>query len=79
MRGRRSYLVYGFETTHIALDAEALLRDMGVQVLPVPAPKTLGAQCGIALRVPRDEAERAEELLLRAAYRWSARTGIDDV
>lgn len=79
MRGLRAFVVYGFETTHTALDAEALLRDLGVRVLPVPTPKALGARCGIALRVPKDEAERAEEIMLRAGRGWSARTALDDV
>lgn len=73
------FTVFGFETTHRALDAEALLRDMGVQVIPVPAPKQLGAQCGIGLRVPEGEAERAQELLERAELAWSAMVSVQDV
>lgn len=78
-REPRDFLVYGFETTHRALDAEALLRDMGVQVVPVPTPKSMGALCGIALRVERDEAERAETLLGRAGLAWSAKADHKDV
>ncbi len=78
-RTPREFVVYGFATTHRALDAEALLRDMGVQVVPVPTPKSLGALCGIALRVDPEEAERVEMLLLRAALDWSARATYEDV
>lgn len=75
----RDFVVYGFESTHRALDAEALLGDMGVHVVPVPTPKTLGALCGIALRVELAEAARAEKLLERAGLAWSARAEHRDV
>lgn len=78
-REPRDFLVYGFETTHRALDAEALLRQMDVDVVPVPTPKAMGALCGIALRVEVAEAGRAETLLERAGLAWSGRVRQRDV
>lgn len=60
---RRPFTVFGFASTHEALDAEALLDDMGIDVVPIPAPKSIGALCGIALRVPPDQAERARRYM----------------
>lgn len=73
------FTVFGFGSTHHALDAEALLDDMGIDVVPMPTPKSIGATCGIALRVPIDESDRATEYLSRAQIAVTGRTEIDDV
>jgi len=75
----RTFGVLGFVSTHDALDAEALLEDMGVDVVPIPAPATVGALCGIALRIPPEQVERALEYLERAGIRVAAMTTIEDV
>ena len=62
-RPPRPFIVFGFASTHEALDAEALLDDMGIDVVPIPAPKSIGALCGIALRLPPDQAERARRYM----------------
>lgn len=77
-REPRSFVVYGFESTHFALDGEALLGDMGVDVVPIPTPASIGGLCGIALRIPPEESERAELYLERAGIRWSAKVSIED-
>jgi len=66
------FTLFGFLSTHDALAAEALLKDMGVDVVPVPAPKSLGQLCGIALRVRPEESERASDLLEAAGIEISA-------
>ena len=48
-RERRTYVVFGFESTHDALSAEALLEDMGIEIVTIPTPASIGTQCGIAL------------------------------
>ena len=55
----RSFAVLGFASTHDALDAETLLLDLGIDVVPIPAPKTFDAQCGIALRLDLADTSRA--------------------
>ena len=62
-RERRLFKVFGFSSTHEALDAEALLDDMGIDVVPIPAPTSIGALCGIALRVPPEQFERSRRYL----------------
>jgi hypothetical protein len=69
MSGRplRRFAVLGFTTTHTALAAEQLLKDLGIPATPIPAPKSIGgALCGIALRLEPADVERAETLLERA-------------
>jgi hypothetical protein len=78
-RTPRAFTVLGFASTHDALDAEALLLDMGIDVVPIPAPKSIGALCGIALRLePSDEA-RAVRYLDGASIAIAARQEVMDV
>lgn len=74
----RVYVIFGFVSTHDALAAESLLKDMGIDVVPVPAPKSLGQLCGIALRVSPAEGDRAAELLERSGLTPSARGELMD-
>lgn len=76
---RRTFSILGFKSTHDALDAEALLDDLGFDVVPIPAPASLTANCGIALRVEFGDAERALNYLERAGIEVPTRGEIDDV
>jgi hypothetical protein len=78
-RQPRPFVVYGFASTHDALAAERALRDADVLVVPIPAPRTLGSLCGIAMRVEPDEVGRAEEALSGSGLQWSARSEMFDV
>ncbi len=78
-RRPRTFVVLGFSSTHDALGAEALLEDMGLDVVPIPSPAAVGALCGIALRIPPEQAKRAEEYLERAAIMVAGKTLIEDV
>ena len=68
-RTPRRFAVLGFASTHDALDAEALLLDLGIDVVPIPAPKTLGTLCGIALRLEIADETRALALSGGCRYR----------
>ena len=69
----------GFPSTHLALDAEALLLDLGIEVVPVPAPAALGRMCGIALRLEPADVETALEYLERSGIEVAAKADITDV
>jgi len=75
----REFAAFGFESTHEALDAEQLLGDLGIEVVPMPAPKTLGSRCGIALRIELADEERAVGYLDAAGIVINARGRIEDV
>jgi hypothetical protein len=75
----RMFAVLGFESTHDALDAETLLGDLGIDVVPIPVPKTLGARCGIALRIELADEERSAAYLDAAGIAVAARARIEDV
>jgi hypothetical protein len=79
-RPLRTFVVLGFTTTHTALAAEQLLKDLGVPVTPIPAPRSIGgALCGIALRLEPGDVDRAETLLERADLTVAARGEMEDV
>lgn len=77
-RERQPFVVLGFPTTHDALDAESLLGDLGIEVVPIPAPKSIGAMCGIALRLAPADEGRATTYLESAGITISARAEIED-
>lgn len=78
MREKQRFIVFGFVSTHLALDAEQLLDDMGIDVVPIPAPTNISALCGIAMRVPAGEAERAIRYLDNAGIDRSAQVEMED-
>ncbi len=78
-RQPRVFAALGFSSTHDALDAEQLLQDLGITVVPVPAPKDLGTLCGIALRIELSDEERATGYLSAAGITVTARIEIEDV
>ncbi len=77
-RQKRPFVVFGFETTHDALAAEAVLKAADLRVVPIPAPPVLGALCGIAMRIPPESAGRARDLLAAADLDPVTRAEIED-
>jgi len=79
VRSPHQFVVFGFPTTHDALDAETLLGDLGIAVVPIPAPKSIGALCGVALRLAPEDESRAATYLGGAGITVSARADVQDV
>ena len=75
----RRFAVFGFASTHDALDAEALLAELGVESVPIPAPASLGALCGIALRIEPEDESRARKYLERAGVVIKSQGEVEDV
>lgn len=78
-RQLRPFAVFGFGSTHAALDAEALLQDLGVEVVAIPSPKALGDLCGLALRLELAEEERAARYLEDAGMAPTSRLRVEDL
>lgn len=77
--GPCTFVAFGFDTTHDALDAEAVLGDLGIDVVPIPAPQAMGAGCGMALRLALADEARASEYVAAAGIAVAARTEVQDV
>lgn len=73
------FLVFGFKTTHDALLAEDLLRDVDFDAVPVPTPKSLGSLCGVAIRVPFEQGNVARAELIAAGLPPASEAEIEDV
>ena len=78
-RAARAFAVLGFDSTHDALDAESLLVGEGLAVIPIPAPKAIGSLCGIALRLPLEQGDRAREVLASGGITVASSCVIEDV
>lgn len=52
-----------FNSTHRVLKAEALLKNIGIPIMLIPAPRAVQADCGLALRFDQDYRERVIQLL----------------
>lgn len=53
-----------FSTSH-ALRIERLLTQAGVASKLIPVPRTLGSNCGVCVRIPRESKEQAADILDR--------------
>ena len=78
-REMRAFIALGFNSTHDALDAEALLGDVGLDVVAIPTPRLIGAGCGIALRLDTSDELPAVHYLGLAGIEVAARVTIEDV
>lgn len=56
-----------FPTTHHALAAERALHGEEVRFVIVPTPRALSAGCGLAIKLPCAETQRARAILSRSA------------
>lgn len=69
-----------FNSIHRVMEAERLLKDRGLKILLIPAPRALAADCGLAIRydeTTRTEVETAlceKGLMPRDLYRKSGET-----
>lgn len=57
LRAKRRFLVLTFATTEAALAAEAFCTERGLPGRLIPLPQSLSAGCGLAWRVPLEQAE----------------------
>ena len=55
-----------FPTTQVAVRAEQLFVDEGIQCKLIPTPRHLSATCGMALRFPAADREHVQQVLDRA-------------
>jgi hypothetical protein len=77
-RPERDFVVLTFASTHDAMTAEQAVARAGIAGRSIPRPASMGAGCGIALRLDPDRLEEAVEALARAGISPSARGFIKD-
>jgi hypothetical protein len=59
-------LILIFRGTHQVLSAEKRLKVGRVPMRLIPVPRRLTSDCGLAIRIPLDQRDRAREILSRA-------------
>ncbi|TGU75199.1 DUF3343 domain-containing protein [Geomonas terrae] len=52
-----------FNSIHRVMEAERLLKDQGLKILLIPAPRSLAADCGLAIRYAEDVRPQVEAVL----------------
>lgn len=62
---REGDLVAIFHSIHRVMQAEKVLKQAGVDILLIPAPRKLSADCGLAIRFLPDMQSRVEDVLRR--------------
>jgi len=60
------YAVILFHTDAAVFRSERLLAKAGIAAAPIPTPRELSSDCGLALRVPRERADEAVACLRTA-------------
>lgn len=59
-------MILVFRGTHQVLSAEKRLKGGGVPMRLIPVPRPLTSDCGLAIRIPLDQRDRAREILTGA-------------
>jgi Putative Se/S carrier protein-like len=77
-RPEREFVVFLFASTHDAMTAETAVASAGIPGRSIPRPATLGAGCGIALRVAPADADRVASVLSEAGLPPAGRGTILD-
>lgn len=65
-RSANPVLILIFRGTHQVLSAEKRLKGGGVPLRLIPVPRRLTSNCGLAIRIPLDQRDRAREILSEA-------------
>ena len=55
---RQEYVLFAFDSTHAAIEAEKLLKDLGAVMMPTL--REISASCGMSLRLRPEDREYAE-------------------
>lgn len=74
-----------FSSTHHALRAEELLEAAEIDLDVVPMPREITAECGLAMKFPLVEREKAENILtenkvdVRGIYTWNKENKLESL
>jgi hypothetical protein len=60
---RENDLIAIFHSIHRVMKAEKVLKTGGADILLIPVPRQLSADCGLAIRFAPQERQKVEELL----------------
>jgi len=60
-----TYAVILVHTTSAAMRSEAVLHRAGIDVKLIPVPRNLSSDCGLAVRIPDSDRQRALECLAK--------------
>ena len=68
---QQHYYLIVFDSTHGALKAEAVFKEMAVKAKVIPLPSMIASGCGFSIKVPPSEKKIIETLLRQPLFEWS--------
>ena len=61
--GTQEYCIVAFPNARMATQCQKAIQQAGIQAFMMPTPRELSASCGLSLRLPLEEWQRARETL----------------
>ena len=55
-----NYVIFTFHSTHLALEFEGLLKNIGLEVKIIPVPRKISSSCGLAGRIMAEDFEKTK-------------------
>lgn len=63
MKKTEEFNLISFESTHMAIKSEKLLKDVNLDIRIIPVPREITSSCGLSLRINPINYKEAKEIL----------------
>ena len=58
---KKEYYVFAFNSSHVAISAEKILKNLGAMMMPTP--RSISASCGMSLKISGERIEEAQKTI----------------
>ncbi|WP_028856895.1 DUF3343 domain-containing protein [Psychrilyobacter atlanticus] len=63
MKKTEEFNLISFESTHMAIKSEKLLKEVDLDIRIIPVPREITSSCGLSLRINPTDYKRSREIL----------------
>lgn len=63
MKKTEEFNLISFESTHMAIKSEKLLKEVDLDIRIIPVPREITSSCGLSLRINPKDYKRSREIL----------------
>lgn len=71
MKKTEEFNLISFESTHMAIKSEKLLKEESLDIRIIPVPREITSSCGLSLRINPIDYKRSREILDRNTIEFS--------
>jgi len=64
MKKTEEFNLISFESTHMAIKSEKLLKEVNLDIRIIPVPREITSSCGLSLRINPTDYKRSREILI---------------